>query len=124
MTVVLSKHYADNQMAKMIKPKNPFQSTGLKRIKRKELLKHCKDSNELSNWVSELEEDDNDIPVLIKQYIKMGAKFLAFNVDPDFANCLDGLIMVDILDSDQKIMYKIFGEDSVNKMLDNSLKRM
>jgi hypothetical protein len=40
------------------------------------------------------------VPVLYKQYTELcepgGARFLAFGVDPDFANCVDGLIEVDL----------------------------
>jgi len=40
------------------------------------------------------------VPVLYKQYTELcepgGARFLAFGVDPDFANCVDGLIQVDL----------------------------
>jgi putative hemolysin len=40
------------------------------------------------------------IPVLYKQYAELcepgGAKFLAFNVDPAFGNCVDGLVLVDL----------------------------
>jgi len=25
-----------------------------------------------------------------------GVRFLAFNIDPDFANCIDGLVVVDL----------------------------
>ncbi|MEN8166990.1 MAG: GNAT family N-acetyltransferase, partial [Pseudomonadota bacterium] len=40
------------------------------------------------------------VPTLYKQYSDIcepgGAQFLAFNVDPDFSNCIDGLICVDL----------------------------
>jgi putative hemolysin len=40
------------------------------------------------------------IPVLYKQYAELcepgGTRFLAFNVDPAFANCVDGLVLVDL----------------------------
>ncbi|THB71339.1 MAG: lysophospholipid acyltransferase family protein [Gammaproteobacteria bacterium] len=40
------------------------------------------------------------VPTLYKQYSDLcnddGVKFLAFSVDPDFNNCLDGLVMVDM----------------------------
>ncbi|HAI59235.1 MAG TPA: GNAT family N-acetyltransferase [Xanthomonadaceae bacterium] len=40
------------------------------------------------------------VPALYKQYTELcepgGARFLAFGVDPDFANCVDGLIEVDL----------------------------
>jgi hypothetical protein len=40
------------------------------------------------------------VPVLYKQYVELcidnGCHFIDFNVDPDFNNCVDGLIMVEI----------------------------
>jgi putative hemolysin len=40
------------------------------------------------------------IPVLYKQYAELcepgGTRFAAFNVDPAFANCVDGLVLVDL----------------------------
>ncbi|WP_333606369.1 lysophospholipid acyltransferase family protein [Arsukibacterium sp.] len=40
------------------------------------------------------------IPTLYKQYSELcepgGVRFLAFGTDPDFANCIDGLVLVDL----------------------------
>lgn len=40
------------------------------------------------------------VPTLYKQYTDVceegGAQFLAFNVDPDFSNCIDGLVCVEL----------------------------
>ena len=40
------------------------------------------------------------VPTLFKQYSDIcedgGVKFLAFNVDPDFSNCVDGFILVEV----------------------------
>ncbi|MBK7866999.1 MAG: hypothetical protein IPJ75_08440 [Ignavibacteriales bacterium] len=40
------------------------------------------------------------IPPLLKHYTNLchdgGVQFLDFGVDPDFANCIDGLILVDL----------------------------
>ncbi|XQW84512.1 GNAT family N-acyltransferase [Thalassotalea piscium] len=40
------------------------------------------------------------VPTLYKQYSELcepgGVKFLCFNIDPDFNNCIDGLVMTDV----------------------------
>ncbi len=40
------------------------------------------------------------VPTLYKQYTELceagGVQFLAFGVDPQFADCVDGLILVDL----------------------------
>ena len=33
---------------------------------------------------------------LLKKYLEVNARIIGFNVDPDFNNCLDGLIMLDV----------------------------
>ena len=42
----------------------------------------------------------SSIPTLYKQYTELcppgGVRFLDFNVDRDFGNCVDGLVVVDI----------------------------
>ncbi len=40
------------------------------------------------------------VPTLLKQYAEVcehgGVRFIDFNIDPDFANCIDGLVVVDM----------------------------
>ena len=36
------------------------------------------------------------MPVLLRQYLKLNAKVIAFNVDPDFGNVVDALIYMDL----------------------------
>jgi hypothetical protein len=42
-----------------------------------------------------------NVPTLYKQYSEVakegGVAFLGFNVDPDFNDCIDGLVVVDML---------------------------
>ena len=49
---------------------------------------------------SELKKLGVKVPVLYKQYVELctdgGCHFLDFNIDPDFNNCIDSLIMVEV----------------------------
>jgi len=51
------------------------------------------------------------VPVLLRQYLKLNAKLLGFNIDPDFHDCLDGLMLVDLLECDARIMDQYMGRD-------------
>ena len=66
--------------------------------------------SDLQELVAQVESPETRIPVLLKQYLKLGAKGLGFNIDPDFNNCLDVLIYVDLLQSPPAIMKKYWGE--------------
>lgn len=48
-----------------------------------------------------LDQQGYSIPTLYKQYVDIcehdGVQFADFNVDPDFSNCIDGLVIVDLI---------------------------
>jgi hypothetical protein len=49
--------------------------------------------------------------VLLKQYLKMGAKMLAFNLDPDFSDVVDGLIVVDLTRTVPRVLERYMSKD-------------
>lgn len=72
------------------------------------------DIDRTAQFVSEIEPDHKDIPVLLRQYLKLGGKLLSFNVDPEFSSVVDGLIMVDLLKSSPKALRRYMGTDVVD----------
>ena len=52
----------------------------------------------LDSIIEELEPKHFKVPILLRQYIKLSAKFISFNVDPAFSNVLDGFIILDLND--------------------------
>lgn len=67
------------------------------------------DLDTVSRLVQDIESDQKGIPILLRQYLKMGGKFMAFDVDPDFNFSLDGLIDVELPKSDPKLMARYMG---------------
>jgi len=49
---------------------------------------------------TELSALDLSVPTLYKQYSELcedgGVQFADFNIDPDFSDCVDGLVLVDL----------------------------
>ena len=56
--------------------------------------------------ISEIEEGERGVPVLLRQYLKLNASFLSFNVDPAFNDSLDGLMVVDLRRTPAKTLGK------------------
>ena len=109
-------HYLKHK-AKLIKPnKRPKMDHNRKR-KLKKNKNLTNDFNDLSALISDLEVDDKGIPVLVKQYLKLGGKILAFNVDPDFQNSLDGFIVVDLTETEPAILNRYLGKEGTKKFL-------
>jgi putative hemolysin len=53
-----------------------------------------------------------DIPVLLRQYLKLNAKLIGFNVDRDFGGALDALMMVDLADVEPAILSRYLGREA------------
>ncbi len=48
--------------------------------------------------LDQLQPEHIQYPILMKQYIRQNARFLGFNLDPNFNYALDGLMILDIAD--------------------------
>ena len=47
----------------------------------------------------------------------MGGRMLGFNVDKDFGDCIDGLIMVDLRQTDERVLQKYMGKEGAREFL-------
>ncbi|HME05437.1 MAG TPA: GNAT family N-acetyltransferase, partial [Bryobacteraceae bacterium] len=72
---------------------------------------------ELSTVVSDMETDQKGVPILLKQYLKLGGKLVGFNVDAQFANALDGLIVVDLTQTDPHVLERYMGKEGAAAFL-------
>jgi hypothetical protein len=59
------------------------------------------------------------VPILLKPYLKLGAQVLAFNVDANFCDSLDGLIVVDLRKTDPRYLEKVMGEEAARLVINN-----
>ncbi len=98
---------------KYVKPKTPPKYKSLKRHEVREFRNAFKTVEDVTEVITDLESEFKGIPVLLRQYLKLGGKVLAFNVDPDFQDCLDGLIVVNVLRTPPKILANYMGKENV-----------
>jgi hypothetical protein len=71
----------------------------------------------LGDVVSTLEPDGKGIPVLLRHYLKLGGKIAGFNVDPDFSDSIDCLLVVDLCRTAPKVLEKYMGKPAAAKFL-------
>jgi len=105
-------------LSRMIRPRRPLgKNRVISLIKEKEDL-HQNDLNEISSWISEIEGDGKGVPILLKQYLKLGGKVLCFNVDSEFSDALDGLMVVDLTRTDPRVLRRYMGKEGLQNFLD------
>ena len=93
----LRNNHSVEKMEKMMKPRNPF-FTDFHRSNPKYLLGAAKaDSIEkFDRYMLKLSDGEYRLPTLVKKYLKINARIVNFNVDPDFNYCVDGLVVMDL----------------------------
>ena len=60
--------------------------------------------------ISDLETDSKGVPILMKQYAKLGGRLVSFNVDRNFSSVLDGLVLVDLRQTDPCCIGPLHGQ--------------
>lgn len=106
-----------NELARLVKPRHRPR-----RIRKSEwnLPDYCRYIDNfalVSDMIEDIESDQKGVPVLLRQYLKMGGRILAFNVDPDFNYSLDGLIAVDVPKCDPKVIRRYMGADAYEEYM-------
>ena len=99
----LMVYYLENKFSSMLsensaQPTTPFEPDYLK-INPKDLLRKKMDNFEkFDRFLMRLSDNTWRMPTLVKKYMKVNARIIAFNVDPLFNYSLDGLIILRIKD--------------------------
>jgi putative hemolysin len=109
MIEYLEANHWDDDFGPLVKAKNPPRQR-LDAGERKALAL-VRDADDVSTLVSEIEDDNKGMPVLLRHYLKLNARILSFNVDAAFGHCTDGLIVVDLRTADIKMLKRFMGED-------------
>ncbi len=103
----------DDELAGLIEPRRPFRPERLRPWDCRAMCEALQDIEQLSQPITDVESDGKGLPVLLRQYAKVGGKLLGFNVDRKFSNVLDGLVVVDIRRTDPAVLERYMGREGV-----------
>lgn len=102
----------EDKLAGLVEPRRPFRLGLLRRWDCRAMGQALRDLEELSEPITDVEADGKGLPILLRQYAKVGGKLLGFNVDRKFSNCLDGLVVVDLRQTDPVVLDRYMGRES------------
>ena len=77
------------------------------------------DLADVSQMVAEIERDEKGVPILVREYLKMGGKILGFNVDPEFRDVVDGLVFVDMRETHPRLLSRYLGKQGSVSFLEH-----
>lgn len=93
----IRKNCFDEKLAAEVDPRKEFRFRS-QNVDSKILADQLPNIEALERFIADIEPKHDASPVLLKQYIKQNAQFVGFNVDPNFSNCLDGLMYLNLKD--------------------------
>jgi putative hemolysin len=117
MMSFLEKYALLRDWSGLVRNRHPFRERLLNGPSRPALPNAGFDIEDLSTVVSDIEQKQTAVPVLLRQYLRLGGKLLGFNVDPEFANALDGLILVDLTKTEPKLLERYLGKPEATAFL-------
>ena len=109
---VTEKHPVSNDLSKMASPLTPFHPDFLK-VDPDVLMRNNMESiDKFDKFMFRLSNGSYRLPTLFKKYLKLNAKFLCFNVDPDFNDTLDSLLFLTFTDFPEDEVMPLFRDSS------------
>ncbi|MES2268960.1 MAG: lysophospholipid acyltransferase family protein [Bacteroidota bacterium] len=102
----INRNHFDHDMAQYVKPRKKFK-VNFENIDTDLLMSAGDSFKGLDNLISEVETHNMKVPVLLRQYLALNAHIISFNIDPKFADCLDGFLVLDLEKVPQDILEKL-----------------
>ena len=110
MVEYLRGQCGSNELSPHVRPRHPFRPDSRQPILREIISAQIQSLEDCTTLVSSLEVDQKGLPILLKHYLRLNGKLLSFNVDPAFSSVVDGLILVDLTQTDPRLLAKYMGE--------------
>ncbi len=99
------------EFADLIQPRTPFRAPKLRRWDCGAICGALRDLEELAEPISDVEEDGKGLPILLKQYAKVGGRLVGFNLDRKFSDVVDGLVIVDLRQTEPSVLERYMGKE-------------
>ena len=103
-----------DELERFLKPRMPFRARRIPSSDIRVIASALRTVEDVSEPISDIELDHKGVPILFRQYLKLGGRLLGFNVDPSFSDVVDGLVLVDLLKTDTKVLGRYMSAESLN----------
>ena len=109
----LRRHAYDRRLARQVRPRAPYRSWAVpgERDGIWSEVRSIADLELFSNLLSFTEHDGKGLPVLLRHYLRLGGRVVGFNIDRNFGDALDGLIVVDLSRTAPLALSRYMGAD-------------
>jgi putative hemolysin len=111
---------ARHDLARFVAPRRPFRAVDRLGPRIRHLASFAGGVEDLSLAIADIESDGKGVPVLIRQYLRMGGRLLGFNLDRQFSDVLDALILTDLRLAPAALLERCMGREEAAGLLQSS----
>lgn len=117
MVTFLKVNHCVPELARSVRAKRPLRVKP-PRIGSQDAVKVIRDIEDVSDLIADIENTKIGIPILLRQYLKLGGRLIDFSLDRRFNSALDGLMLVDLTKTDTRILERYMGREGVRAFLE------
>jgi putative hemolysin len=115
MVQFLQQCCTSRELRTYVSPRRPFRPQDDPRLPDVTAYLPTGTIDDISLLISEIEDNGKRVPVLIKHYLKLNGQFIAFNVDRYFSDAIDGLVVVDLMETEPKLLERFMGTEGCRR---------
>ena len=103
------ENYMDPELTAMVRPRHPVPAPNPDAMPQwtKAMVS---DLGEVSAMVAEIESQARGVPVLLREYLKLGGRLVGLNVDPTFNHSITALVVIDLRETSPRILGRYMGK--------------
>jgi putative hemolysin len=105
-----------HQLARLVQPRIKYREATAGAVRRMAAV--AANIEDLSLPISDIESDGKGVPVLLRQYLKAGGRLLGLNVDPNFRDVVDALILTDLRAAPPALLERCMGRLEAKSFLE------
>lgn len=114
MVAFLRRHALHRQFAQLTTPRHPIPAVFAGAAAQ---VPDTADVDALDVRVRAIDREGKGVPVLLRQYLRLGARAFAFNIDSAFNDALDVLVAVDLPGAPAALLRRYMGIDGARAYL-------
>lgn len=105
----LRAHACDAELESLVRARRPPRRDALREVDAATAARALPDLEAVDRMLERLEPDGAGVPVLLREYSKLGGRIAGFHVDRAFANALDALLVLDLLRTKPRRLERYLG---------------
>ncbi|MHB9001032.1 MAG: lysophospholipid acyltransferase family protein, partial [Thermoanaerobaculia bacterium] len=100
-------------LSRYVRPRAPLSARAASLCKEERVT----DFDDLQDVLQEIENGRRGVPVLLRQYLNIGARVAGMNVDREFSDVLDALVVVDLRTAAAKTLARYLTPEGASAFL-------